>query len=1055
MKTPVSQNLNRILISAFSIFWVLLVLIAYFGFHPYYFTSLLMMPNADLFAANTIIAAGAWAWWVFSGKSGRTRKVNGLQVYGLFLLFQVVTMLVFNNRYSIFDTPAGLWRFLGINVLVHGGLFLLYTLAYVAGQPGVSFLSNRLSKGTTSLLRVAIGTSFIGIVVFLLGAVHQLTTMVAGIMALGVLGWRYREVWSLWQGTLLKRQAYKYKNRWMQLPIFFLLSTLAVNGIGAVKPFPTGFDGAALYMNTTQLIINYKGLIEGGQAYYWQLILSLGELLFGKAVFSIGIAHFSFLLVLLAAFRLARLLLSRSWSWAAVGLLALNPSLSFHYLYDEKVDLGFTFITLAAVLMLIEFWTGTAKPDTTDGPPAKLPFGLSATQWMLLLTGWLLGFAFGIKYTGLLGIVAIFTVIGYRFGNYWLAMSLVTGFSGVLFLFGGNNFGYFPFGNTAPYVVGLIGIGAAVALLVPAWMRGIDLKSLLMAYLLSGGAALLCFAPWGIRNLAANGEVGVQALLEAPFPTPVIRTQAQAPEVDYPARLMENIKKRTVELDIPLSAAQLEQISNYLEQEDITAPDKLNRGKLLRFITDQVLSPEQQEKAIAFKFREDGIDNVKSVVVETNEETTDDLLFSAGALAKREEIQRYLGYESGLPLYASLPYDLTINTNILKSQYIDIGILFLVLFPILLFSEGKNKLIPNLALFVLSIFLFLLGVWTVDHQEGLAVVQEQLLRSAPPAYESFVNGIWDPFNNTLLLAARPLASLFEAASDMAFSGVFAILLLLGGLTGWLLKIRWEGSAEKVRYLLLFTIAFGGLWLLIGSGITWYGFPMLVTLMIFLVYGAQSTGFEYRNVRSWAVGATLAAYILMSYALVFISALQPPKNAGLIYQEPVLRSFGEGLNATETLSSFKPYLGEAIDYINQNEEDKVYRVGTFFNYHINFNDRRVLEDNQLGKYDEIMRALDGEEDAFIDVLKAERFRYILFDMNTASLDRTPEKSLTEKTRRFSQMLFTSPKVRLIFTDNVVKGEPGETVPLGKHRIPGRAGIRGETVYRGSYLLFEIN
>lgn len=1053
MKTPVSQTLNRTLISVFSIIWVLMVLIAYLGFHPYYFTSLVMIPNTDLIAANTVIAAGAWAWWVFSGKSGRTRKVNGLQVYGLFLLFQVVTMLVFNNRYSIFDTPAGLWRFLGINVLVHGGLFLLYTLAYVAGQPGVSFLSNRLSKGTTSLLRVAIGTSFIGVVVFLLGAVHQLTTMVAGIMALGVLGWRYREVWSLWQGTLLKRQAYKYKNRWMQLPIFFLLSTLAVNGIGAVKPFPTGFDGAALYMNTTQLIIDYKGLIEGGQAYYWQLILSLGELLFGKAVFSIGIAHFSFLLVLLAAFRLARLLLSRTWSWAAVGLLALNPSLSFHYLYDEKVDLGFTFITLAAVLMLIEFWTGTAKPDTTDGPSAKLPFGLSATQWMLLLTGWLLGFAFGIKYTGLLGIVALFTVIGYRLGNYWLAMSIVTGFSGILFLFGGNNFGYFPFGETAPYVPGLIGLGTGVVLLVPAWMKGINLKALLGAFFLSGGAALLCFAPWGIRNLSANGNVGVQTMLEAPFPTPQIKVESQ--EVSYPERLLEIIKKRAADQDVSLSSKQQEQIVGFLQQSGVTGPENLDRTQLLSFLKEQVILPEQQEKIKAMRLRTTDFDSSEPTVAQTTEGSNEDLLFSAGALAKREEIQRYLGYESGLPLYASLPYDLTMNTNILKSQYIDIGILFLVLFPILLFSEGKNRLIPNLALFVLSILLFLLGVWTVDHQEGLAVVQEQLLRSAPPAYESFLNGIWGPFNNTSLLAARPLASIFEAASNMAFSGVFATLLLLGGLTGWLLKIRWEGSAEKVRYLLLFTIAFGGLWLLIGSGITWYGFPMLVTLMIFLVYGAQSTGFEYRNVRSWAVGAALAAYILMSYALVFISALQPPKNAGLIYQEPVLRSFGEGLNATETLSSFKPYLGEAIDYINQNEEDKVYRVGTFFNYHINFNDRRVLEDNQLGKYDEIMRALDGEEDAFIDVLKAERFRYILFDMNTASLDRTPEKSLTEKTRRFSQMLFTSPKVRLIFTDNVVKGEPGETVPLGKHRIPGRAGIRGETVYRGSYLLFEVN
>ncbi|MCR9100936.1 MAG: hypothetical protein NXI25_13340 [bacterium] len=1054
MKSPVSQTLNRSLTGAFSIIWVLLVLIAYLGFHPYYFTSLLAMPNADLVAANTVIAAGAWAWWVFSGKSGRTRKVNGFQVYGLFLLFQVVTMIVFNNRYSIFDDPGGLWRFMGMNVLVHGSLFLLYTLAYVAGQPVMDLFANRYTKGTVDILRVAFGASFIGLAAFLLGAFHQLSTLVAGILALAVLGWRYRTVLDLWQRTLLRQKAYKYKNRWLQLPVFFLLSTLAVNGVAAIKPFPTGFDGAALYMNTTQLIVEYNGLIKGGQAYYWQLILSLGELLFGKAVFSIGIAHFSFLLVLLVAFRIARLVLNRSWSWMAVWLLALNPSLSFHYLYDEKVDMGFTFISLAAALMLIEFWTRTAKPEAPDESPDRLPLGLPATQWMLLLTGWLLGFAFGIKYTGLLSIVAIFTVIGYRFGNYWLAMSVVTGFSGILFLLGGDNFGYFPFGKTAPYVSGLIGIGAGAALLVPAWMKGVNLKPLLVSYLLTGGAALLCFAPWGIHNMVANGKVGVQALLEAPFPTPVIRVQA--PEVDYQEQLFENIKKRAADRKIQLSSAQLSQIKNYLEQEGITTPDQLNRGRLLRFLKDEVLLPEQLESALALELRTEGLDTANATVVETTEDTTDDLLFSAGALAKREEIQRYLGYESGLPLYASLPYDLTMNTNILKSQYIDIGFLFLILFPILLFSAGKNSFVPNLVLSVMSILLLLLGVWTVDHQEGLAVVQEQLLRSPPLAYEGFVTGAWASLNETLLLAARPIAPLFEAASGMAFPGVFATLLLLGGLTGWLLKVRWGGSAEKNRYLLLFTIAFGVLWLLIGSGITWYGFPMLITLMIYLVYSAHAGGFGYRNIQTWAVGGTLAAYILMSYALVFISTLQPPKNAGLVYQEPVLRAFGEGLNSSETLSSFKPYLGEAIDYINQNKEDKVYRVGTFFNYHINYNDRRVLEDNQLGKYDEMMRALDGEEeDVFIDVLKKEGFRYILFDMNTASLDRTPEKTLTEKTRRFTQMLFSSPKVRLIFTDNVVKGEPGETVPLGKHRIPGRAGIRGETVYRGSYLLFEIN
>jgi hypothetical protein len=47
----------------------------------------------------------------------------------------------------------------------------------------------------------------------------------------------------------------------------------------------------------------------------------------------------------------------------------------------------------------------------------------------------------------------------------------------------------------------------------------------------------------------------------------------------------------------------------------------------------------------------------------------------------REEIQRYIGYES-LPLrYTSLPIDTTLNSN-LNIQAIDIGFLFLMFFPI-------------------------------------------------------------------------------------------------------------------------------------------------------------------------------------------------------------------------------------------------------------------------------------------------------------------------------------------------------------------------------------
>ncbi|MEQ8705799.1 MAG: hypothetical protein RIC19_17865 [Phaeodactylibacter sp.] len=1050
MKTPVSENINRILIAAFSLTWVGIILISYLGFHPYYFTSLIEMPNASLVFSNLLIAGGAWAWWVHSGKPGRTRKVNGFQVYGLFLLLQISSLLVFNANFGLLDAP-GILSFLGMNILLHAALFLLFTLAYVAGQPLLSPFLAHLSAGTVTVLSVAVGISLISLVLFLIGAFHIYTTLVAGILTLGILGLRYRQVLRFWQVTLLKRSAYKYENRWLQIPLFLLLTTLAVNGMIAVKPFPTGFDGAALYMNTTKLIVEYQGLVQGGQAYNWQLILSLGEVLFGKTVFSIGIAHFAFILVLLAAFRLARVLLGRSWSWAAVWLLSINPSFSFHFIHDEKVDLGFTFITIAALLLMIEFWAVSRKEAASVGTTPKLPFKLTLEQGMLLLAGWLLGYAFGIKYTGLLGITTALAMIGYRNGSYWLGAAVVAFFAGSLFFFGADRFGYFPYGDTPPYVPGLISVLAGAVCFGLSFRQYQNLKAFVQSALLVGGMSILCFSPWAVHNLASNGQLSISGLLEAPYPTPQIKAAAPTQSMAFAERVATLFDQKLSGANVELSADQKQKLITVIGATGAQALKDLDRQALAEIIRGEILTPAQVE--VFQKFRTEGALNSLS---ETKEKT--DIrkknLFSAGDLARREEIQRYLGYESGFPLYASLPYDLTMNTNILKSQYIDIGLLFLALFPLLLFQAKMKAVWRNAGIAVLSLLLLLLGAWSVEHQEGFARIQEQLSTNSIDAYSGFASGPWSWLNAALLAVSRPFEGLFQALANLNFAGVLVGIIALGIVAGWALRSRWKAQDKKLKYLLVLVLSFGGLWLLVGNGIPWYGFPMLVALMIYLLYSIQQIGANTRSVTAWAAWLSLGSYVICGYSLVFISALQPPKNAGLIYQEPVLRSFAEGLDQNETLSSFKPYLGEAIEYINQNKSDKVYRVGTFFNYHIDFNDRRVLEDNQLGKYDDLMRNQE-DEDAFIDLLKASGFRYILFDMNTATLDRTPEKTLTAKTRRFTQMLFTSPKARLIFTDNVVKGDQGETVPLGKLRIPGRAGIRGETVYRGSYLLFEIN
>ena len=79
--------------------------------------------------------------------------------------------------------------------------------------------------------------------------------------------------------------------------------------------------------------------------------------------------------------------------------------------------------------------------------------------------------------------------------------------------------------------------------------------------------------------------------------------------------------------------------------------------------------------------------------------------------AKSEEIQRYLGYESGFPRYLSLPYDLTMNSNIKLERGLNIGFLFFLFLPILFFSftKEKSKTLKNSLTGFMLFFIFLIS----------------------------------------------------------------------------------------------------------------------------------------------------------------------------------------------------------------------------------------------------------------------------------------------------------------------------------------------------------
>ena len=123
------------------------------------------------------------------------------------------------------------------------------------------------------------------------------------------------------------------------------------------------------------------------------------------------------------------------------------------------------------------------------------------------------------------------------------------------------------------------------------------------------------------------------------------------------------------------------------------------------------------------------------------------------------------------------------------------------------------------------------------------------------------------------------------------------------------------------------------------------------------------------------------------------------------------------------------------------------------YHIHQNDRRVLEDNQLGKFENTCSKLDNPG-YFLNVLRDNGFRFVLYDLQSASLDKTPEQSLYKKNIDFLNLLLNPNEVRLLVTDRIVEDPAGGVVQLLGGSIAGRPGLSGNIVMPGSFVLFEL-
>ena len=424
---------------------------------------------------------------------------------------------------------------------------------------------------------------------------------------------------------------------------------------------------------------------------------------------------------------------------------------------------------------------------------------------------------------------------------------------------------------------------------------------------------------------------------------------------------------------------------------------------------------------------------------------------------KREEVQRYFGYENLLFRYLSLPYDIGMNVN-QQGKYVDVGFALFITLPILLLSFLFRRKI----LFYISILALLL-YWVTNHSYSYVWNEEygpvwnnqegwtDYVRDHPKAVvESFLVSVFG-VSNTLSLPVRKLADSISGNQDaVTYPILFASLLL-----SLFLIVRTKSLSPTIKILTLIFVSYSFLWLVLSGGIIWYGF-----LLFPIGYGLLSYYFERKKkskelhikVYRYSFMFILGVWIFVAYVsrISNINIIQPGKESdmGKSIVDANLFNYSAGvISAKQSRERSYKFINTALDRVNSTD-GLVYQVGTSMTFEIRDNPNRVVPDNTLNQF---FIVLDRYRDKqmVVDVFKASGVQFFVVDLYTHTLDRTPERSLEKKFQLFLNTLINNPKVRLLATDRIIE------ITDSSGQAQRVANVFGEKIVEfGSYAIYEL-
>lgn len=397
---------------------------------------------------------------------------------------------------------------------------------------------------------------------------------------------------------------------------------------------------------------------------------------------------------------------------------------------------------------------------------------------------------------------------------------------------------------------------------------------------------------------------------------------------------------------------------------------------------------------------------------------------------QREEVQRYFGYEILPYRYLSLPFDVSVNSNE-RGSFVDISCLYFMFLPLFLIAYLLRwKLLSFLAIFV-NLFIWVVGssnsyIWEQTHRK--AIVNEGnniidfLLGSADftaekttyiTAYLYYVSSfIYKPF----FAMVQPISGDSDAVTYP-----FLILMFLLGTFILNKLIKAKELTTKAPVIVYWVFLF--FWFKFSAGIPWYGFFIffMSMMMIMMLMKRGVDEFKYFNAflkYSFYTIATVYLFSGMVFRISNVDSASSKKTMGTDMMSPYFFNYQIGRQTEEqTFNTFFPQFNRALNKINGDPSSYILRIGTSFSYFIENNSARVKMDNQLGFFDQLNRRYNQDKNVITDALLTSNVKYIIIDLNTPYIDKTPEQSLKKKYDQLMNYVKNNPRLNLLCTNRV--------------------------------------